>query len=148
MAVDPPIVPLHSQPRPHAGRLHEGFFALFGGPLAWFTQLLAGYPLASEACYPGSERRPMLPPHLIWTRAAIAVVMVAACIVALLALASSLRAYRRSSVEMRRDAAEVIRLGVDRTCFLALWGVIFGAGSAFASVLTFLAYFVLPRCTG
>lgn len=148
MAMDPPVVALHARPRPAAEQLRESFFALFGGPLAWFAQLLAGYALSSETCYPGYERRLTVPAHLLWTRAAIAVVMIAACIGALLALASSVRTYRRSSGEMRRSAAEVIRLGADRSCFLALWGIIFGSGFAVASVLTFLAYFVLPRCAG
>jgi hypothetical protein len=141
------VVPLHTQPHPE-DRLHESFLALFGGPIAWFVQLCVGYPLASEACYPGAERRLTLPSHLGWTRAAIVAVMIAACVVSLLALSSSLAAYRRSSSEMRRGAEQAIRIGADRTCFLALWGIIFSAGFAVASVITFVAYFVLPRCAG
>jgi hypothetical protein len=49
---------------------------------------------------------------------------------------------------MRRDAAEVIRGDAERTCFLARWGIIFGAGAAVGSVITLLAYFVLPQCAG
>lgn len=143
-----PVVTLHAQPRGEAGRPRESFLALFAGPLAWFVQLCAGYALASEACYPGAERRLTLPAQLGWTRAAIAVLMIAACLVALLALASSLRSYRRSSGELRHGTAQAARSGADRTCFLALWGIIFGAGSAVGSLLTFLAYFVLPRCAG
>jgi hypothetical protein len=148
MALDAPAEPLHAQPRSTAGRPRESFFALFGAPLAWFVQLCAGYALATQSCYPGSERRVRLPPHLDWTRAAIAGVMIAACIIALLALAASLRAYRQSSEVLQRDPREVIALGADRTCFLSLWGIIFSAGFALASVLTFIAYFVLPRCAG
>ena len=143
-----PVPALHTQPRAQAGRLPQSFFALFAGPLAWIVQLYSGYALASQACYPGTERRLTLPPHLGWTRAAIAIVMIAACLVSLLALASSLRSYRRSAEEMRRDAAAVIQGGAQRTCFLALWGIIFGAGAAVGSVLTLLAYFVLPQCAG
>jgi O-antigen/teichoic acid export membrane protein len=148
MAMNTPIAALHTQPSETAAGLHESFFALFAGPLAWIAQLYSGYALASQACYPGSERRSTLPVHLGWTRAAIAIVMIAACLVSLLALASSLRSYRRSADEMRRNAAGVIREGVQRTCFLALWGIIFGAGAAVGSILALLAYFVLPQCAG
>jgi hypothetical protein len=148
MAMSAPELTLHQEPRRPAEQLHESFFALFGGPLAWLMQLCLGYALASEPCFPGAERRVALPAHLMWTRGAIALAMIAACVIALLACASSVRSYRRSSLEMQRDVRHVVRVGAERTCFLALWGVIFSAGFALASVLTFLAYFMLPRCAG
>lgn len=146
MAMDTAVVP--PRPRREAPQPHESFFGLFGGPIAWFVQHCAGYALASEACYPGHLRRTALPASLAWTRAAIAAVMLGACVIALLALVSSVRSYRRSSSDMRREPADVMRVSADRTCFLSLWGMIFGAGFAAASVITFIAYFVLPRCAG
>jgi len=148
MAMNTPVVALHTQPRGERGALHESFFALFAGPLAWLVQIYAGYALASQSCYPGSERRLTLPAHLVWTRPAIAIVVIAACLVSLLALASSLRSYRRSADAMRPDAAEAARTAAERTCFLALWGAVFGAGAAVGSVLILIAYFVLPQCAG
>jgi hypothetical protein len=148
MAMNTSVIALHTHSREKAGRLHESFFALFAGPLAWGVQLNSGYALASQACYPGSERRLALPAHLAWTRAAIAMIMIAACLVSLLALASSLRSYRRSAGERGRDAAEPTRSAAQCTCFLALWGMVFSAGAAVGSVLTFFAYFVLPQCAG
>jgi hypothetical protein len=148
MAMKTPAAALHTQPRGQTAGPHERFLALFAGPLAWIVQLYAGYALASQACYPGSERRLTLPAHLGWTRAAIPIVMVAACLVSLLAFASSVRSYRRSADEMRRNAAEVIHGAAQRTCFLALWGSVFGAGAAVGSILALLAYFVLPQCAG
>jgi hypothetical protein len=142
------VVALHTQPRGQRGELHESFFALFAGPLAWLVQLYAGYALASQSCYPGSERRLTLPAHLVWTRPAIAIVMIAACIVSLLALTSSLRSYRRSAEAMRPGASEATRTAAQRTCFLALWGGIFGAGATVGSVLILVAFFVLPQCAG
>lgn len=148
MAMNAPVVTLHTQPREQRGRLHETFFALFAGPLAWLVQLYAGYALASESCFPGSERRLTLPAHLAWTRPAIAIVMLASCLVSLLALMTSLRSYRRSAEAMRADATEVSRASAQRTCFLSLWGGIFGAGAALGSILILIAYFVLPPCAG
>jgi O-antigen/teichoic acid export membrane protein len=121
---------------------------LFAGPLAWILQIYASYALASEACYPGSERRATLPAHLAWTHPAIAIVMIAACLICLFALASSLRSYRRSAGEMRPDAALVIRARAERTCFLALWGIIFSAGAAVGSILILFGFFLLPQCAG
>jgi hypothetical protein len=143
-----PVVALHTRPPDKGGLLHETFFALFAGPLAWLMQLYAGYALASESCYSGSERRLTLPAHLVWTRPAIALVMLASCLVSLLALMSSLRSYRRSAEAMRPDATDVIRASAQRTCFLSLWGGIFGAGAALGSILILVAYFVLPPCAG
>jgi hypothetical protein len=111
------------------------------------VQVYSGYALASEACYPGPARRLTLPSHLAWTRAAIAIVMIGACLVSLLALASSVRAYRRTG-ELQRDASWIVREASQRTCFLALWGIVFSAGAAVGSIITLLAYFVLPQCAG
>jgi hypothetical protein len=146
MAMNGPVAALDTRTGAKAGRLHERFFALFAGPLAWIMQLYACYALASQPCYPGSERRLTLPPQLSWTRAAIAIVMIAACLVSLLALASSLRAYRNAN-DMRPDV-EPLREEAQRTCFLALWGIVFGAGAAVGSVIALVAYFVLPQCAG
>lgn len=148
MAMNTSHVVPHTEPPAVTGRLHESFFALFAGPLAWLIQLYACYALASQACYPGFERRLTLPARLGWTRGAIAILMIAACLISLLALASSLRSYRRSTGATRSDAAEVTREGARRTCFLALWGIVFGAGAALGSVITLFAYFVLPQCAG
>lgn len=148
MAVNTPVVALHSRPPDKGGLLHETFFALFAGPLAWLVQLYAGYALASESCYSGSERRLTLPAHLIWTRPAIAIVMLASCLMSLLALMSSLRSYRRSAEAMLSNATEVVRASAQRTCFLSLWGGIFGGGAALGSILIFIAYVVLPPCAG
>jgi hypothetical protein len=148
MALNNPGVALHTQPREDSGRRHESFFALFAGPLAWLLQLYAGYALASQACSPGSERRLTLPAQLAWTRPAIAIVVIASGLVSLLALVSSLRSYRRSAGESPGGAAEAVRVGAQRTCFLALWGIIFSAGAAVGSVLILAAYFVLPQCAG
>lgn len=142
------VIPLHAGETPRDRRLREGFFALFGGPMAWFVQLTAGYALESESCYPGWERRVALPSALGWTRAAMVAVMLAACLTSLLALARSLRAHRISTQARQDEAAGAVRTAADRTCFLALWGIIFSAGFAVASVLTLIAFFLLPRCAG
>jgi hypothetical protein len=148
MAMNTPVVALHTEIRPPEGRLAGALLVLFAGPCAWLVQLYSCYVLASQACYPGSERRLTLPDHLGWTRPAIGAVMIAAGVVSLLAFMSSLRTYRRSHREAGLDFGEVIRTTAERTCFLSLGGTVFNAGAAFGSVLTLYAYFVLPPCAG
>ena len=54
-----------------------------------------------------------------------------------------------SADETRRDPTErSARSGEGRTRFLALWGMIFGAGSAIGSVLISSLFSLLPRCAG
>jgi hypothetical protein len=131
-----------------AMRLHEGFFALFGGPLAWFVQMNVGFALASEPCFSDGERTVL--PHFMpdWTWKAMIAVTIIACAIGLLAALISWRAYARTQDEEAGDHRRVLEMGSGRTRFLALWGVMLGAGAAIATALTAVAFFVLPRCAG
>jgi hypothetical protein len=131
-----------------SARRHESFFALFGGPLAWFIQLNVGFALASQPCFSGGERTVV--PHFTpdWTWASMIGVTVIACAVALLAALISLRVYSRTEGEAAGDHRHMLEVGSGRTRFLALWGVLLAAGAALAIALTAVAFFVLPRCAG
>jgi hypothetical protein len=111
----------------------QNFFTLFGGPLAWFIQLNAGFALASQPCFLRGERTVM--PHWSpdWTFSGMIAVTVIACLIALLAALISWRALGGSG---------------GRTRFLARWGLVLGIGSAVASALTTVGFFLLPRCAG
>jgi hypothetical protein len=129
-------------PRP---RLHESFFALFGGPLAWFVHLCAGFALASEPCWRAGERVAYSPLALQWARAGMAGATIAAVLVALGAMSLSWRAHKQAS-EAAAGAPGGIDPAVARAAFLSLWGVILGGGSAVAAGLTAIALNILPRC--
>ncbi|HEV7611560.1 MAG TPA: hypothetical protein VGO37_06790 [Steroidobacteraceae bacterium] len=127
-------------------RLHEGFFALFGGPIAWFLHLCAGYALANEPCWRAGQRIAHSPLALEGSRAGIAGATIAAVLVALGATSLSWRAYKKA-----REAASAhggVDPAVGRAAFLSLWGVILGGGSAVAASLTAIALNILPRCGG
>jgi hypothetical protein len=147
MNTDAPLS-AHPAPKRRAKRLRESFFALFGGPIAWFVQLNLGYGLASQPCFRDGERT--LAPRWFpdWTWAAMIALMILACAIALLAALVSWRAYARTEEEAAGDHRHVLEVGSGRTRFLALWGVVLGAGAAFATLLTAVAFFVLPRCAG
>jgi hypothetical protein len=135
-------------PKRHAMRLRESFFALFGGPLAWFVQLNLGYGLASQPCFRDGERT--VAPHWFpdWTWAAMIALMILACAIALLAALVAWRAYARTEDEAAGDRRHLLEVGAGRSRFLALWGIVLGAGAALATILTAVAFFVLPRCAG
>ena len=139
-----------SLPAPHANRvkLHELFFGLFGGPLAWYLQLIAAYGFASQPCFRGGLRMAMPLPTLQWTSSAMTLAVAAAVVVALLSLLVSWRAFRRTQEEAAGRTAHLAEMGAGRTRFLALWGVLLGSAFALATVMTAVALITLPRCAG
>jgi hypothetical protein len=141
---------VQQQPAPQASRvkLHESFFALFGGPLAWYVQLCVGYALASKPCFWGGDRLVAPPPALHWTWAAMILAMAAAVAVALLSLLISWRAYQRTHTKVPGDVRHLIEVGSGRTRFLALWGMLLGGAFALATTFTAVAFLTLPRCAG
>jgi hypothetical protein len=146
-AADPGLTH-HPAPKRHAMRAHEGFFALFGGPLAWFLQLNVGFALASQPCFRDGERTLAPPWNPDWTWSSMIAATVVGCAIALLATLISWRAYARTADEEAGDHRHVLEAGSGRTRFLALWGVLLGAGAAIAIALTIVAFLVLPRCDG
>jgi hypothetical protein len=146
-AIDPHLSRDPAPKRP-AMRLRESFFALFGGPLAWFAQLNAGFALASQPCFFNGEHTVV--PHRAadWTEPSMIASMIIACAIALLSMLISWRTYARTDHVAADDQCRMIEAGVGRTRFLALWGIFLGAGSALATASTAVAFFVLPRCAG
>lgn len=121
-------------------------FALFGGPLAWFLQLNAGYAMATQPCF--VERQRVFTPHLAhdWTGPALAIVA-AALVIALLSTLTAWHIYRRACSQGAGNHRTLMEVGAGRTGFLALWGICLGSGSALAITTSFV-FFVLPRCAG
>jgi hypothetical protein len=141
-----PHVSHHPAPQRQVLPPRQSFFAVFGGPLAWFLQLNADFALASNPCFINNERS--IVPHLSpdWTWRAMIVIAVAALAVALAATLVAWRAYRLTKEESSGDH-DLMEIGAGRTRFLALWGTCLGAGSALI-IMTTLAFFALPRCAG
>jgi hypothetical protein len=132
---------------PHSDRiaLRESLFGLFGGPLAWYLQLCAGYALASGPCFRDGIHVASPSAALQWTLPAMIVSTLAAFAVALFSLLVSWRAFRRAQSD---QAGEPAQAGAGRMLFLALWGVILGASFALATAITGAIFIALPRCAG
>ena len=137
-------------PAPQADRVApiESFFALFAGPLAWFTQLCCGFALASQPCFIDGDRSwlPMMGSR--WVQTVMISAMAFAMAIALAALIVSWRAYRRTQSEAPGDEHQVMEVGAGRTRFLVLWGIILAAGFAIATALTAVAFLFVSRCRG
>jgi hypothetical protein len=148
MNADPASLSHHPAPHRHQASAVATAFGLVAGPLAWFAQLCADYPLASWPCFPG-EQRGLLPlPDYAWTWRAMVAVSVAAFVVAVIAFMVARRTYNRVRGETHGDHQHLMDVGSGRTRFLALWGMIFSAAFAVGIAMNTVAFIVLPRCAG
>jgi hypothetical protein len=120
-------------------------FGLLGGPAAWYMQLCAGYVLASGPCFPHDIRRPTPLDGFAWTWPALVAILIFGVLVALAACLVSRGLLSRTQ---QPTPGHPLEAEVRRTHFLALWGVVYGAGFAVATLVTAVAYIVLPRCAG
>jgi hypothetical protein len=108
---------LSHHPAPERGRvgLPALAFGLVGGPFAWAVQLCAGSALS------GVPRQGAV----FW------ILYGATVLLACASLAVALRSYARSQRELHGGShEELLEIGVGRTRFLAIWGVLLS--SAFA----------------
>ena len=141
---------LSHHPAPHRHRLSAAKAALlvFGGPVAWLTQLCIGVALVSWPCYPGGDRLWAPLAGHEWTRGVAVFVLL---LFALAALAVGLLAHatlREVRHEEDGGHVELLEIGQGRTRFVAIWGVALGYGSAIAAALTLIAFAMVPRCAG
>jgi hypothetical protein len=138
--------PMHRSPAPRSRALSgESVFGLIGGPLAWYGQLCAGYALASWPCFAKDQRSLAPLPGYAWTAHAMITLLIAGVVIALAAFIVSARAFARAR-QASADAATNSDGGRQR--FLALWGMWLGASFAIATLMTAIAFVVLPRCAG
>lgn len=133
-----------AHPAPHRDRVSafEALFGVLAPPLAWIVQLAAGFAMASEPCFYGSER------HLAGPQPSgvLVGITIVALVVALAALVLSWAGFRRTRREKDVDRHHLIEVGQGRTRFLALWGMILGAGFALVIAANLLALTGLTTC--
>ena len=123
-------------------------FLLYTGPLAWFAQLCIGMMLTSWPCFPGMERLGSPLKGYEWTRPAALLILL---LCALLATVSGIVGFRKlQAVKEEREGGhhELIEVGHGRTRFVALWGTILGFSFTVATLVTLVAFTMVPRCAG
>jgi len=111
---------------------------LYTGPLAWLGQLCVGAMMTSWPCFPKTDRFVTPLPGYGWTyAAAIAVLLICAVAAAVAGVLS-----------WRRFAAVRDEVTDGRTRFVALWGMCLGGGFALATLVTLVAFLLVPQCLG
>ncbi|HEY3851771.1 MAG TPA: hypothetical protein VGL87_12405 [Steroidobacteraceae bacterium] len=146
----PPDARAGTHPAPHADRVSakESCFGLLAGPLAWFAQLSCGYALASGPCFRSGYRLSAPPSDLHWTWPAMVLLTAVAVAISLAGFMVSMRIFRRTRDETHGGPHHLMEVGAGRTRFLALWGMVLGAGFALAAAITAVAFVAVPRCAG
>ena len=134
----------HPAPARHAVGLGALWFGLFGAPLAWSIQELAGYALIAHACYPAWQPRAALPAGGVWTLAlAVSLTML---LVGLAGGFTAYRSWRRTRHEHASPEAHQLEVGEDRARFMAISGIIVSAIFLFNLLMNAVTLFVVPAC--
>ncbi len=141
---------LSHHPAPHGDRLSpwRAAFILVGGPAVWLLQLMIGASLSGWSCFPAEERLWSELAGFGWTRTAAIIVIAAAVLVAAASGMAARADWRRVRHEEEGGHAALAEIGHGRTRFIALWGMAFGFGSTLASLITLVAFLLVPRCAG
>jgi hypothetical protein len=148
MSADHASLSHHPAPQREHASAFASTFGLLGGPLAWFVQLCAGYGLASWSCFPKDQRGVTPVEGVSWSWPTMVVLWIAGVVIAIAAFLAAYRNFQQTRGEGRGDHAHLVEVGTGRTRFIALWGMLLGAGFAAATVLDVIAFLVLPRCAG
>ncbi len=147
MSVHPTFLHRSAPPHEEQVRWLGIAFGLVGGPGAWFMQVCAGYMLANGPCFPHESRRIAPPQGFDWTWPALIALLILGVLIATAAFAVSRANWRRTQLGAATPH-DVLNIRAGRTRFLALWGMIYGASFAVATLVNAIAYILLPRCGG
>ena len=134
---------------PSLVKITVGFFAVFGGPLAWFVELCGGFALASEPCVVDGMHLAEPLANAQWTAPAMMVLMAASLLVALASFAVARQAFKRAEKSapgmQHRESSDA---ALSRSRFLAEWGMLLAGVFALAVAMTAIGFMMLPRCAG
>jgi heme/copper-type cytochrome/quinol oxidase subunit 2 len=135
---------MHPAPAAHTIGLGALWFGLFGAPLAWSAQLLLNYGLVAHACFPASIPRTAPMFDALWVVVLIA--SLAAAIVAVLALSTAIRGWRRTREEHPGGHEALLERGEGRTRFMAIAGILLSTIFLFGIVMNTLPLFLVSPC--
>jgi len=144
MSADTFLETKHPAPERNKASLWSLSFSLAAPPLAWSVQSIVGYSISSEACYPGDTPRTLPLFAGLWDLL-LGINGVALCVGVL----GILIAYRNWSATRREavgDSEHLIERGEGRTRFLAMCGLLLGAGFVIATMFTSVTLLLSPLC--
>jgi hypothetical protein len=139
-------VPNHQHPAPH--RRNVGLSSLLLGltaaPVAWVTQLIVGYGVASHACFPGDM--PRASPLFLATGTIVTAFNLAAIIISIAGVVLSFRSWRATREEHAGRSHRLLDVGEGRTRFLAICGMLTSMGFLVATIFASIAILAVPLC--
>lgn len=144
MQADTLLEPKHPAPERAKAGLLSLSFSLVAPPLAWSIQSIAGYAISSHACYP--KDTPLILPLFSNLRALLLTVNGAALLIAILGASLAYRNWCATQRETGSDVTQLIQCGEGRTRFLAMCGMLLGAGFLVATLFTSVALLLSPLC--
>jgi hypothetical protein len=144
MAADTFLDTKHPAPERDRVGLGSLSFSLAAPPLAWSIQSIAGYSISSEACYPGDT--PLIAPLFSGLWPLVLTINGAALLIGVLGFSIAYRNWCATRREIGGGAAQLIERGEGRTRFLAMCGLLVGAGFVVATLFTSVSLFIAPVC--
>ena len=143
-------VPRHPAPRHGTVSMPLLWFGLFGAALAWALQLISNYWLFSHFCYPTVT--PRATPTFDGVRVIGIVVSGVLLLVAVAALLTAVRSWRRSRGEAHRrrelrQRAETAEVGEGRTRFMAMAGMLVSGIFVYGLLMNAMPLLFMPVCT-
>jgi hypothetical protein len=144
MPADTLLETKHPAPARNKATLWSLWFSLVAPPLAWSAQSIAGYSLSSEACYPRDTPRTVPVFSGLWDL--LVGINGVALVVGVLGMTIAYRNWRATRGETGGDTPHLIERGEGRTRFLAMCGLLLGAGFVVATVFTSVTLLISPVC--
>ena len=137
-------------PAPHRDKLSgwNASILLYTGPLAWLLQICVGEMMTSWPCFPDPDRRATPIAGYEWTWAGAMVLLVLCAAVACTTGILAWRKFREVREEREGGHEDLLEIGHGRTRFIALWAAYLGLGFAVATLLTLIAFALVPPCLG
>jgi hypothetical protein len=134
----------HPAPERRKAGLASLVFGLAVPPLAWCAQSVVGYGIASHACFPGDS--PLPEPTFSYLRPMLWAFNAAALVSAIVGLWIAARNWSATRRERGGNSTRLIELGEGRTRFLAMCGMLAGAGFVVAILFSSVSLLLSPLC--
>jgi hypothetical protein len=134
----------HPAPARHRAGLPALWFGLFGAPVAWTVQELAGSAVVGHSCFPNWQ--PLLLPSIAGTWTITLIVSVLTLALGAGGALAAWRSWQRTRRSHTEAAAYQAEVGEGRARFMALSGLIVSGLVLYNMILNFLVLFVIPAC--
>jgi hypothetical protein len=144
MSADSFLETKHPAPERNKASLWSLSFSLAAPPLAWSVQSIVGYGISSEACYPGDT--PLALPLFSGMWKLLLGINGVALVVGALGVAIAYRNWRATRRELGGNPERLLERGEGRTRFLAMCGLLLGAGFVVATAFSSVTLLLSPLC--